>query len=175
MKMFRFRVCLILAVLALGARAVRAAEDADTTALLSAIRTEVVAADRIADEFRGLAGSPRNAQNLVVGMRNAKPVALAGNARGNEMRFKPTRKPMSFTDIHTALSLVQAQLKSQRIDSPTPAQLRASLAGGKLPDANGDIRDVIGILPMRHGGMSWEQIAQALHIALPRRNAVSES
>lgn len=174
MKPFPLRLYVALAVLAFGARVVRAAEEADTTAVLSAIRTEVVAADRIADEFQGLAGSPRNAQNLVVGMRNAKLVALSDSARGTA-HFKPTARPMSFADIHTALSLAQAQLKSQRIDSPTPAQLKASLAGGRLTNASGEMQDVVGILPMHKRGMNWAQIAQALGLAPPRRPSVSDS
>lgn len=175
MKLFLLRLYLVLVVLAFGARAVRASEDSDTAVLLSAIRAEVVAADRIADEFQSLAGSPRNAQNLVVGMRHAQSVALADVARGNATHFKPTARPMSFADIHIALTLAQAQLKSQRIDAPTPAQIKASLAGGQLPSPSGAMVDVIGILPMHSSGMNWDQIAQALRLAPPRRPVIADS
>lgn len=176
MNTLAIRACLVLGVLVFGADAVRASDELDVINELSAIRTEVVIADRIAGEFENLAGSPVNAQNLVVGMRNAKPVALttAGPAK-KATRFEPTKRPMSFADIHIALSLAQAQLKSQRIDSPTPEQIRASLAGGQLPNANGDMQTVVGILPMHRGGMNWEEIAEALRVTAPKRASLINS
>lgn len=156
----------------------RAVEDAAATSdVISAIRTEVVVADRLAGEFETWAGSLQNAQNLVVGLRNAKPVKLKAGvppAPSEEISFTPPTRPMSFSDIRTALSLAQAQLRSKHIDNPTPAHLKATLAGGELPNANGDMTRVIGILPLHQRGMSWEQIARALRVDAPKRMARAE-
>lgn len=151
---------------------------ASTEEVISAIRTEVVAASKLADEFSSLAGSHQNAEKIVVGLRNAKPVTITATARAatqREVSFTPPTRPLSFPDVHKALSLAQAQLQAKHIDNPTPAQLGASLAGGELPNAQGDITHVIGILPLHRRGMSWDQIARALHIAPLRRVAAVQS
>lgn len=155
----------------------RAVDDATATNdVISAIRTEVVIADKLAGEFEALAGSLKNAQNLVVGLRNAKPVKMTAPAPAQlEVSFTPPTQPMSFSDIHTALSLAQAQLRSKHIDNPTPAHLKAALAGGELPNANGDMTRVIGILPLHRRGMDWEQIARVLRVAAPKRMAVIQA
>lgn len=142
--------------------------------VMSAIRAEVIASDRLVEEFESLAGSHQNAQNLVIGLRNAKPVKMTPTATAPavpEVSFVPPTRPLSFVDIHKALSLAQAQLRSKRIENPTPAHLKASLAGGELPNAHGDMTRVIGILPLHQRGMSWEQIARALRVAAPKRMA----
>jgi hypothetical protein len=139
---------------------------------MSAIRTEVIIADQLASEFEIFAGSHQNAQNLVIGLRNAKPVKMTAAAAPNiEVSFTPPTRPMSFSDIHNALLLAMAQLQSKHINSPTPAQVKASLAGGELPNADGDMTRVIGILPLHRRGMGWEEIARALRVAMPRRMA----
>jgi hypothetical protein len=148
-----------------------------TEEVISAIRIEVVAATKLADEFESLAGSRQNAEKLVVGLRNAKPVTIVPavatptTPQQREVSFTPATRPLSFPDIHKALSLAQAHLQSKHILNPTPAQLGAALAGGDLPNAQGDMTRVIGILPLHQRGMSWEQIARALHVAPPKRVA----
>jgi len=150
----------------------RAAADARATVqVISAIRTEVISSDRMAGEFESLAGSHQNAQSLVVGLRNAKSVRMAAAAEP-EVSFTPPTQPMSFSDIHQALLLAQAHLQSKHIVSPTPAQIKAALAGGELPNAEGDITRVIGILPLYRRGMSWRAIARALQVAEPKKVAV---
>ena len=66
MNTLAVRACLVLGVLAFGADAVRASDEVDVIGELSAIRTEVVTADRIAGEFENLAGSPGNAQSVFI-------------------------------------------------------------------------------------------------------------
>ncbi len=151
----------------------RAANYASSTVqVISAIRTEIIASDRLAGEFEPLAGSHQNAQNLVVGLRNAKAVRIVAlTAAEPEVSFTPPTRPMSFSDIHHALLLAQAHLQSKNIANPTPAQIKASLAGGELPDADGNTTTVIGILPLHRRGMSWDAIARALHVALPKKTA----
>lgn len=145
--------------------------DPSTFDVISAIRDEVVDSDRIVNEFESLAGSHENAQNLVVGLRNAKLVRITmatAPTHSEEISFMPPTRPMSFSDIHQALSLAQARLRSKHIDKPTPAQIKASLAGGALPNADGETTNVIGILPLRRRGMSWDQIARILRLTGPK-------
>lgn len=150
-------------------------DDSSAIDVISAIRTEVIVSDRIASEFESLAGSHENAQNLVVGLRNAKPVRMTATVPApHDVSFTPPTRPMSFSDIHKALSLAQAQLKLKQIDNPTPAYLKAALAGGELPNADGEMTHVIGILPLHQRGMNWDQIARALHLAAPKRMAVAQ-
>jgi hypothetical protein len=131
---------------------------------------EITTSSRLAGEFATLAGSQENAEKLVAGLRNAKPVVMKTDAPLTlEVSFSPPTRPLNFSDIYKALSLAQAQLTSKNINKPTPAQLTASLTGGELPNANGDVTRVIGILPLHQRGMSWDQIARALHVALPKR------
>lgn len=173
---------LALGALCLAAHGVLAGEpsqaaDEDAAAAVSdmaAIQSEVVTLDRIAGEFEVLAGSHKNAQNLVIGLRNAKPVKMTEpNPPPQEVTFTPPTRPMSFADVHKALALAQAQLQAKRIDKPTPSHLKASLAGGELPNASGEMTRVIGILPLHRRGMSWEQIARALRVAAPKRVAAA--
>lgn len=167
---------LALSVLYLATHAALADDATATSDAIAAIRTEVVVVDKLADEFETLAGSRQNVQNLVVGLRNAKPVRMAAvTPAQTEVNFTPPTRPMSFPDIHQALSLARAQLRAKHIDNPTPAQLRASLAGGELPNANGDMTNVIGILPLHQRGMSWDQIARVLRVTTPKRMATVQA
>jgi hypothetical protein len=150
----------------------QAANDAVTFTPATTPKTsaEVAASTKLADEFATLAGSQDNAEKLVVGLRNAKPVTMKEvSPVAVEVSFSPPTRPLSFSDVHKALSLAQAQLKSKNIESPTPAQLKASLAGGELPNAHGDMTHIIGILPLHKRGMSWDQIARVLRVAPPKR------
>ena len=151
----------------------RSAEDAgDTIQVITAIRTEVITSDRLAGEFESLAGSHQNAQNLVIGLRNARMIRMvAPQPAEPEVSFTPPTQPMSFSDIHHALLLAQAHLQAKNITNPTPAQIKAALAGGELPNAQGDITRVIGILPLHRRGMSWAAIARALHVSEPGKLA----
>ena len=151
------------------------AGDQDALGVMSAIRDEVIAADRLSSQFETFAGSHQNAQNLVAGLRNAHVVKLvaAMSAAGTESvaTFLPPTRPMAYGDIRRALTLAQAQLTSKHLTNPTPSQLKAALAGGQLPNANGDLTKVIGILPLHKRGMSWDAIARALRVDAPARMA----
>jgi hypothetical protein len=150
----------------------QAANDAVTFTPAPKTDAEARASSKLADEFATLAGSQDNAEQLVVGLRNAKPVSMKETSPvAVEVSFSPPTRPLSFSDVHKALSLAQAQLKSKNIENPTPAQLKASLAGGELPNAHGDMTRVIGILPLHKRGMSWDQIARVLRVAPPKRVA----
>ena len=80
---------------------------------------------------------------------------------------------MAYSDIHHALTLAQAQLAAKQIDRPTPAQLKAVLAGGELANAHGDAAKIVGILPLRKRSMSWDAIARALRVPAPGRIATA--
>jgi len=139
--------------------------DEETFDVMSAIRDEVVTADKLSSRFETLAGSHQNKQNLIAGLRNAHRIKFfdtaqaAGPAAG--VTFLPPTKPMAYGDTRQALSLAQAHLTAKRIASPTASQLKAILAGGELPNTNGDMTRVIGILPLHKRGMSWNAIASA--------------
>lgn len=139
------------------------------TTLPAAANAESAASSRLINEFAALAGSEDNARKLIAGLHNAKPVALpTAAATAQEVSFAPPPRPMSLPDIHKALSLAQAQLKSKNIANPEPAHLRTALAGGELPNAEGEMTRVIGILPLHRRGMTWAQIARALRVSLPK-------
>jgi hypothetical protein len=106
----------------------QAANDAVTFTPATAPKTdaELMASTKLAGEFAALAGSQDNAEKLVVGLRNAKPVHMKETSPvAIEVSFSPPTRPLSFSDVHQALSLAQAQLKSKNIKNPTPAQLKA--------------------------------------------------
>lgn len=178
MKRARFLALSALYLATQGALAEGAAADAASGVRddMMAIRAEVLVSARLAGEFEALAGSQQNAQSLIIGLRNAKPVKMTAAAPlPLDVSFTPPTRPMSFADVHKALSLAQAQLQAKHIDHPTPAHLKASLAGGELPNANGEMTSVIGILPLHRRGMSWNQIARALRVAAPKRMAAAET
>ncbi len=158
----------------------------ETFDVMTAIRDEVVAADKLAARFEILAGSHLNAQNLVAGMRNASTIKLSGvgassssatpgaaAATDAQVSFQSPTQPMAYSDIHHALTLAQAQLAAKQIDRPTPAQLKAVLAGGELANAHGDAAKIVGILPLRKRSMSWDAIARALRVPAPGRIATA--
>jgi hypothetical protein len=153
--------------------------DEETFDVMSAIRDEVVAADKLSSRFETLAGSHQNAQNLIAGLRNAHLVKLVDTAQavGQDagVSFLPPTKPMAYGDIRQALTLAQAQLASKHIASPTASQLKAVLAGGELPNSKGDLTRVIGILPLHKRGMSWDAIARVLRVDSPARIARAET
>lgn len=169
--------CIVPILLGLGTSTVHAEGVSDgaldisaTVQIIAAIRDEVIASDRLAGEFESLAGSRQNAQNLVIGLRNAKSVKMAAQTTADaDVSFTPPTRPLSFSDIHQALLLAQAHLQSKNIANPTPAQIRAALAGGELANAQGDRTRVTGILPLYLSGMSWAAIAKSLHLGKPKK------
>ena len=136
-----------------------------------ASRGQAQVAERIAAQFRGVAGSDANAIALVNGLRNGTAVTLTSTSTAT-VNGKPTTtttttavsvptKPMGWGNVRIALALAQAQLQQAGITKPTAAQLQIALDGGTLKSPNGTTTQTQGVLTLRASGMGWGQIAQA--------------
>lgn len=139
----------------------------------AATSIEPLAQARIVGEFSGFAGSEANARSLVRGLRQGGEIALAAGGRpGTTLRFSPPARPMNNESIHIALTLAREQLAQLGIAQPTPAQIKAVLAGGGIATrATGGAATpflLAGILPMRAGGLGWAKIADNMGVSLGR-------
>ncbi len=113
---------------------------------------------KIAADFQTFAGSPRNANELVNGLRNSSQITLTQRGYA-PATFTPPTRPMGYGNVSTALALAQHQLALQGITQPTPEQLKIALNGGTIA-ANGRVVTYTGVLQMRADGMGWGEIAQ---------------
>lgn len=129
---------------------------------------------RLVSDFSGFAGSEFNARRLVAGLLQGNEITLvaraAGGRPGATTRFTPPTRPMDYSSIHVALLLAREQLARLGIARPTPAQIKAVLAGGGVA---GRVEDrastpvlLPGLLQMRAGGMSWARIADTMGVTL---------
>ena len=100
-------------------------------------------ADTLVERYAGLAGSEKNAQALVTGLRDSSTIKL------DSVTIEPPTPKMGYGNIDNALALAEASLKD--IDNPTPQQLKSAL---------------MGVLDMRADGMGWGQIANSLGFRL---------
>ena len=129
---------------------------------------------RLVSEFSGFAGSDINARSLVAGLRQGSEITLtapgAGEQPGTAARFTPPTRPMDYGNVRIALALAREQLAQLGITRPTPAQIRAVLAGGGIAShANGRTATPFlhpGLLEMRAGGMGWPKIAGTMGVTL---------
>lgn len=124
---------------------------------------------RISADFSGWAGSAQNANALVTGLRQARPISLqadafaaAGSGGAPSTTFTPPTRPMGYGNIYIALALAKAQLEAQGITSPTPLQLQTALVGG----ARASTDQSKGVLQLRSEGMGWGRIAKAYDLKL---------
>lgn len=100
-------------------------------------------ADTLVERYAGLAGSQKNAQALVTGLRESSTIKL------DSVTIKPPTQKMGYGNIDNALALAEASLNG--INNPTPQQLKRAL---------------MGVLDMRADGMGWGQIANSLGFRL---------
>ena len=174
----------LTALLCAGAPAF--AQDAGTDAEIVAEST--IPADRIADRYADLAGSPEAAAALVDELRTGgdftvtetvtTPVLDAdGNpvldADGNPQTTTSTvdrtivnpNGPMGYGEVNISLSLAQALLESGAY-----TDLQSALAGVPTtvtnPDGTTTTTTSGGVLAMRASGMGWGQIAHDLDLNL---------
>lgn len=106
------------------------------------------AAEKMAKEFSGLAGSEDKALALIEGLRQGKPVRLDDNPQST------TVTPSSGTgygNVFIILALSQASLTQSGNSSPTSEQLSSTING---------------VLAKRSSGMGWGQIAKDLDLNL---------
>ena len=115
-----------------------------------------VPADRLVSTYTDLAGSAKNAQSLIDGLRNGTEITLDGSS------FTPSSGKMGWGEINIALSLAQALVGTDA----TGTELQAALNGGTITNADGTTTTLDGVLRMRADGMGWGQIAKQLGFKL---------
>jgi len=132
---------------------------------------------KLSSQYATLAGSQRNADSLITGLRDGKNVLLltgpgSTNPTAASVVFTPATGKLGYGNINIALSLAKADLARIGITNPTPAQLAAALNGGAITTASGTYT-MAGVLAQRQAGMGWGQIAAAQGVKLGA--VVSES
>jgi hypothetical protein len=129
---------------------------------------------RIISSFSDFAGSEANARSLVAGLRQGSEITLTVPASGGKpvtaTRFTPPTRSLDYGDVRIALALARVQLAQLGIDRPTPAQIKAVLAGGGVATrVSGQATAPFllpGVLQLRAGGMGWAKIADTMGITL---------
>jgi hypothetical protein len=129
---------------------------------------------RIIISFSDFAGSEANARSLVAGLRQGSEITLtvpaSGGKPGTATRFTPPTRSLDYGDVRIALALARVQLAQLGIDRPTPAQIKAVLAGGGVATrVSGQATAPFllpGVLQLRAGGMGWAKIADTMGITL---------
>jgi hypothetical protein len=117
------------------------------TLLMLALPAASQNADALVERYTDLAGSQKNAQALISGLRESSTIKL--DSGQTTVTIEPPTQKMGYGNIDNALSLAEASLKG--IDNPTPQQLKGAL---------------MGVLDMRADGMGWGQIANSLGFRL---------
>ena len=132
-------------------------------------KAESIAFARLSAEFRSFAGSARNAQSLVIGLRDGSEIILDHSVNGSSsgISFAPPTGRMGYSNVSIALSLARQYLAGQGIKHPTTQQLQAALVGGTItgPQSGNSVR-LEGILQLKVRGMGWGKIANFLGIKL---------
>jgi len=129
---------------------------------------------RIISSFSDFAGSEANARSLVAGLRQGSEITLTVSANGGQpgtaTRFTPPTRSLGYGDVRTALALARVQLAQLGIDRPTPAQIKAVLAGGGVATrVSGQATSPFllpGVLQLRAGGIGWAKIADTMGVTL---------
>ncbi len=135
-----------------------------TSTTTTTTSSATVPADRLAGRYETLAGSDKNADAMVKGLREGSEFKLTTtDSKGTTTTttINPPTSKMGYGNINIALALAEASLKEQGITEPTAEQLKAALNGGTIKTASGDVK-LSGILQMRADGMGWGQIANEL-------------
>ena len=124
-----------------------------------------VPAQKLATQYQGLAGSTANADALVAGLRDGKPVTLTSGSTTPSTTFTPATTKLGYGEVNIALSLAQASLVKLGITNPTASQLAAALNGGTVVTATGNVT-LAGVLAQRQAGKGWGQIAKTTGVKL---------
>lgn len=106
------------------------------------------AAEKMATEFSGLAGSEDKALKLIEGLRQGKPVRLDDDAQSTTVT---PSAGTGYGNVFIILALSQAALSQSGNTSPTSEQLSSTING---------------VLEKRSSGMGWGQIAKDLDLNL---------
>lgn len=136
---------------------------------LSAL-SQTTADTQLSSQYLGLAGSPKNADSLVAGLRDGTRITLVASPDGQNpgapsATFTPATGKLGYGNVNIALSLAKADLAKVGVSNPTPAQLAAALNGGTISTATGSVT-LAGILAQRQDGLGWGQIANRMGVKL---------
>ena len=128
-------------------------------------------AEKLEAQYAVLAGSERNAESLIAGLRDGKPVLLLAtpdstNPDAASLTFTPLTPKLGYGNVNIALSLAQADLAKVGITAPTPEQLAAALNGGEVTTEDGQTITFAGVLAQRQSGMGWGAITNAMGVKL---------
>jgi len=128
-------------------------------------------ADKIITQFSPYLGE-ENSTNLVNGLRTGSEITLvdtgSSSSTGGSVTFTSPTRPTGYGNIRIALSLAEAQLRSQNVTEPTAEQLQTVLMGemsGSTATAQTSSQTQ-GILQMRASGMGWGKIANTMGFKL---------
>lgn len=139
------------------------------TQAMNKSKAESSAFARLSAEFRIFAGSDRNAQGLVIGLRDGTGITLTHfiNGSSSSASFTPPTGRMGYSNVSIAISLARQQLAGEGIGQPAPHQLQAALVGGKITSPlSGNAIKFHGILQLKVQGMGWGKIASLQGIKL---------
>jgi len=128
---------------------------ADTTAPETSpgTATQAVPTAKLVDEYSDLAGSEKNAESLVTGLRTGSTITLEPIAEDDKtITFESPTRNLGNGEIKIVLVMADKLLSGD--DTPTNQDLYNALMGDK------------GVLTMRAEGMGWGQIANALGFRL---------
>lgn len=108
---------------------------------------------KLATQYGALAGSQRNTDSLITGLRDGKNILLLSSPTGTNptapsVTFTPATGKLGYGNINIALSLAKADLATLGIVNPIPAQLAAVLNGGTITTASGTVT-MAGVLAQR--------------------------
>jgi hypothetical protein len=139
----------------------------------SVASAEPQAESRIVASFTDFAGSESNARSLVSGLRQGNEITLtapgSGGKAASNTRFTLPTLPMDFGNVRAALTIAREQLAQLGIRQPTPAQIKAVLAGGAVTSRSAARTTPVllpGVLQMRAHGMGWNRIAESMGVKL---------
>lgn len=114
---------------------------------------------RLTRQYTPLAGTPRNALNLLVGLRTGSAVTFYEDDA--EFSFTPPTLPVGWSTVQRILNLARSGLTTLGIHQPRPRQVAIALMGGTLASDTAPV-ELPGILRLYHAGMSWAHIAHLL-------------
>jgi len=164
-------ILLLTGALAAGPITARAADAGDATLTaqsqqmdgLATTRGEGAVAGRISSDFMDFAGSQKNADALVTGLRSGSAITLTSPGTGGtttSTTFTPPTGKMGYGNVYTSLALAKQNLVMAGITDPSASQIQAALMGGTVTAPNGQATTLTGVLQLRAQGMGWGQIAQ---------------
>ena len=130
-----------------------------STSTASSTTQAPMSEQKLVEKYTDLAGSKKNSQSLVDGLRDSKKITLT-DGKTTTTIDPPTQK-MGYGNVNLALGIAEKSLADAGITNPTTDQLKTALMGGEIKTRTGTVK-LEGVLQMRADGMGWGQIARKL-------------